>query len=184
MAGTWLVGWLVCVAQCTIHNVQCFIEKAPFLLWIPSMWKWLVVWLVIWCCTMHTAECWWQEKKIFSPNMYFKERKDWCQESKQQVCRKNFPSLNSFNVKGTCEQKLVGWLVLHNAQYTMLVTGEKRLVPGKAAAKRTLASHTLLLWIHSMCKCESETGKIAKINGCERAGNASNISHYCGSKNF
>ena len=29
---------------------------------------------------------------------------------------------------------MVGWLVLHNAQCAILVTGEKRLVPGKVAA--------------------------------------------------
>ena len=71
------------------------------------------------------------------------------------------------------------------AQCTSLVTGETRLVPAKAAAGLQKGSQPFLLWIHSMRKCESEKGKIVEINGCERAGNASNILHHCcGSINF
>ena len=78
----------------------------------------------------------------------------------------------------------VGWMG-SVAQCTSLVTGETRLVPAKAAAGLQKGSQPFLLWIHSMRKCESEKGKIVEINGCERAGNASNILHHCcGSINF
>ena len=74
------------------------------------------------------------------------------------------------------------------AQCTMYSFGDRReKIGARERRERTRLIEKapfLLLWIHSMCKCESEKGKIAEINGCERAGNASNIFHCCGSMNF
>ena len=83
-------------------------------------------------------------------------------------------------------QQLVGWAVLHNVQAWWQERPDWCQPRQQQVCKKALIEKApFLLWIHSMRKCESEKGKIVEINGCERAGNASNILHHCcGSINF